>query len=94
MLTITSAALFNLRDKLSNQPLEIGARLSRKKHRTRVRYGKQRPGDDVFEHDGRNVLFMDKLMSQRLQHKVLDVRITMDGTKLGLRRERKGPTTS
>ncbi len=94
MLTITTAAFFNLHDKLSNQPLEIAARLSRKDHRTRVRFGKQRPGDEVVEHDGRAVLFMDKSMSQRLQHKVLDVRKTTDGTKLGLRRERKGPAAS
>jgi hypothetical protein len=94
MLTITNAAFSNLRDKLSNQPLEIAARLSRKDQRTRVRYGKQRPGDEVVEHDGRVVLLMDKSISQRLQHKVLDVRKTTDGPKLGLRTERKGPTAS
>lgn len=94
MLTITKAAFSNLRDKLSNQPLEIAARLSRKDHRTRVRYGKQRPGDDVVEHDGRVVLLMGKSISQRLRHKVLDVRKTTDGTKLGLRPERNRPTAS
>jgi hypothetical protein len=94
LLTITTAAFSNLHNKLSNQPLEIAARLSRKDQRTRVRYGKQRPGDEVVEHEGRIVLFMDKSMSQRLQHRVLDVRNTTDGTKLGLRRERKDPTAN
>ena len=94
MLTITKAAFSKLRDKLSDQPLEIAARLSRKDDRTRVRFGKQRPGDDVVEHHGRIVLLMNKSISQELQHKVLDVRKTVDGTKLGLRPERKGPTAS
>ena len=94
LLTITLAAFCNLHDKLSKQPPEIAARLSRKEERTRVRFGKQRPGDQVFEHEGRLVLFMDKSMSKRLQHKVLDVRNTTEGTKLGLRCERKGPTAS
>ncbi|MCA9161221.1 MAG: hypothetical protein KDA72_22980, partial [Planctomycetales bacterium] len=56
-----------------------------------VRYGKQRPGDEVVEHDGRVVLLMAKSISRMLQHKVLDVRQTADGPKLGLRLERKGP---
>lgn len=92
MLTITLAAFCNLRDKLTEQPPQIAARLSRKERRTRVRFGTQRPGDEVFEHEGRLVLFMDKSTAKRLQHKVLDVRNTTDGAKLGLRPERKGPS--
>ncbi|MCC7336484.1 MAG: hypothetical protein IT422_15450 [Pirellulaceae bacterium] len=92
MLTITKAAYSQLHDRLSKQPPQIAARLSRKDDRTRVRYGKQRPGDEVVEHDGRIVLLMAKSISRMLQHKVLDVRQTADGPKLGLRLDRKGPT--
>ncbi|MEZ6075596.1 MAG: hypothetical protein R3C56_07950 [Pirellulaceae bacterium] len=91
MLTITKAAYSQLHDRLSNQPPQIAARLSRKDDRTRVRFGKQRPGDDVVEHDGRVVLLMAKSISRMFQHKVLDVRQTADGPKLGLRLDRKGP---
>ena len=94
MLTVTSAAYSRLHDLLSTQPAEIAARLSRKDNRIRVRRDKKRPGDKVVKHEGRVVLLMDKSMSQRLQDKVLDVRKTEDGPKLGLRPDRDDPTVN
>ena len=94
MLTITSAAYSRLHDMLSTQPAEIAARLSRKDDRTRVRRDKRRPGDKVVKHEGRVLLLMNKSMSQRLQDKVLDVRKTEDGPKLGLRPDRDDPTVN
>ncbi len=94
MLTITSAAYSRLHAMLSTQPVEFAARLSRKDDRTRVHRDKRRPGDKVVKHEGRVVLLMNKSMSQRLQDKVLDVRKTEDGPKLGLRPDRDDPTAN
>ena len=94
MLTITNAAYSRLHEMLSTQPTDIAARLSRKNDRTHVVRGKQRPGDKVVKHEGRVVLLMNKSMSQRLQDKVLDVRKTEDGPKLGLRPDRDDPTAN
>jgi hypothetical protein len=91
MLEITNAAFTKLHEMLSTEPVEIAARISRKDNRTRVRRGERRSGDEVVEHDGRIVLLMNKSISDRLQHKVLDVRKTAGGLKLGLRLGRKDP---
>ncbi len=88
MLTITDAAFARLHDLLGAQPTEIAARITRKGDRIRVRRGKQRPGDQVVDHDGRVVLLFGESIAERLQNRVLDVRKTEAGPKLGLRQNR------
>jgi len=70
---------------LEELPAEIAARIVRKGDRMRVKRGKSRPGDKEVVHEGRVVLLLGKAMAKRLQSRILDVRKTEDGPKLGLR---------
>ena len=94
MLTITDAAFSRLQDMLQRHPAQVAARLTRKGDRVRVCPGKQRPGDKVVEYDGRIVLLLDKSMAERLEGRILDVRKTEEGPKLGLRRDRRDATSN
>lgn len=88
MLTITDTAFARLHELLGTQPTDVAARITRKGDRIHIRRGKQRPGDQVVEHKGRVVLLFGESIAERLQGRVLDVRKTEAGPKLGLRRNR------
>ena len=86
MLVVSDAAYARLADLLSEYPDKIAARIVRKGNRMSLRRGQSRPGDKMIEHEGRVVLLLAKSLVDRLSDRVLDVRKTADGPKLGLRR--------
>ena len=86
MLIVSDAAYARLTDLLSDCPDKIAARFVRKGDRIRLRRGELRPGDKIIKHEGRVVLLMAKSLVERLSDRVLDVRKTANGPKLGLRR--------
>ena len=88
MLTVSDAAGARLTDLLSECPDKIAARMVSKGDRIRLRRGESRPGDKAVEHQGRVVLWLAKSLVERLNDRVLDVRNTGNGPKLGLRRAR------
>ena len=85
MLTVTEAARVRLTDMLADHPAEIAARIVLEDEQMKLRQGTKRSGDQAFKHQGRIVLLLGKTIVSRLQDRVLDVRTTIHGPKLGLR---------
>lgn len=88
MFTITDAACARLTDMLADCPDKIAARIVLKGDRIRLRRGASRPGDKAFDYQGRVVALLGQSLVERLADRVLDIRKTADGPKLGLRRSK------
>ena len=86
MVGISQAACAKLSDMLSDYPAEVAARIVRRNDRMALRHGTLRPGDETVRHEGRIILLCSKSMVTSLRGRVLDVRTTKEGPKLGLRR--------
>lgn len=86
MLTMTEAAGGYLNEVLdkSNAPAEAAVRLSVEAEGLRAAIDAQRPGDAVFDHEGRKVLLLDEHASEALSERTLDLQPTPDGARLGI----------
>ncbi len=85
MLTVTDAAfkrLSKLMEKLSDG---ASVRIVRKDNRTKISRGNQRPGDTEVTHNDMVVLRFGEIVANRLKNKILDIRQTKNGPRLGLR---------
>ncbi len=88
MLAVTQTARERLSEILAPHPDDVAARIVRRKGRMKLRRSTQRPGDELFDHEGRTVLLLDEDVSAHLEHRTLDVRDSEDGPRLKLRRIR------
>jgi len=88
MLTVTTTACTRLTQILDGRPDHVAARIVRRKGRLKLKSSKKRPGDEVFEHEGRTVLLLDESIAAHLKNRTLDTRNTKDGAKLRFRRTR------
>lgn len=86
MLTLTDPACTRLSEILDDYPDDVVARIILTDGGLKLRRGTPRPGDEVFEHEGRPVLLLDERVSERLENKTLDIRQTENGPKLRFRR--------
>lgn len=83
MLTITETAGAYLAEILKGEelPEDIAIRLVYEEEGLAMEPDNQRPGDTIFEYEGRLVLMLDEHVAQLLADETLDV----DGTGLALR---------
>ena len=87
MVTVTNNAQVRLLDMLVDSPAHVATRIVEKKgNRLSLRRGKARPGDREFRRGDRVILLLSSTMSKRLRDKVIDVRQTDDGPRIGIRR--------
>lgn len=86
MLTVTRTAYTRLSEVLDGRPDHVAVRIVLGDGRMKLRRGAHRPGDEVVEHKGRAVLYLDEKVAEHLGSRTLDVRSTEDGPRLRLRR--------
>jgi hypothetical protein len=86
MLTVTVPARARLLSKLVRRKAAGGValRFTRKTGGWRLRVDHARPDDKAITHEGRNVLLLDRAVSQAMTHMTLDVRETKAGPSLTL----------
>lgn len=86
MLTMTDAAGKYLHTVLerSNAPDGASIRFDIEGDALTSRLDIARPGDAIFDHDGRKVLVMDQRVSMLLDGSTLDLQPTSEGDKLVL----------
>lgn len=84
MLQMTAAAGQYLSAVLeqSKAPQEAAIRFDVEGDTLTSKLDRPRPGDAVFDHDGRKVLVMDERVSQLLDGSTLDLQPTSEGEKL------------
>jgi hypothetical protein len=68
----------------ANAPEEAAIRLAVEGDAIVPKLDKPRPGDAMYDHDGRKVLIMDERVSQLLDGSTLELQPTADGEKLVL----------
>jgi len=88
MLTVSSAALERLSTKLSRKKAgdDVALRFTRRAGGWRLRLDRARPADTAFTQDGRQVLLLDPVVSQAMEHMALDATKTDAGSRLRLRK--------
>lgn len=86
MVTVTNNAQARFLDILSDSPVHVAIRIFEKGNRLSLRRGKARPGDNEVKHGDRVILLLSHAISKRLQGKVIDVRQTEEGPRIGVRR--------
>jgi hypothetical protein len=91
MLTVTQSALDRLSNKLADREDAAGMalRFTRRKGGWKLRLDHESPGDTAFTHDDRKVLLLDETVTDAMKTMTLDVRETMRGPRLTLRRNTK-----
>ena len=85
MLTVTDAAFERLSNMMNKLSEGVSVRIVRQDDRTKITRGAQRPGDIELTHNEQVVLRFGDNVADRLMNKVLDVRQTQNGPRLGLR---------
>lgn len=92
MLTVTPAARDRLSEKLIDKKAkdDQAFRFTQRKGGFRLRLGRAQRDDTAFTHEGRTVLLLDEAVTKAMVALALDVRGTESGTKLKLRRVRRG----
>ena len=85
MLTVTDAAFERLSNMMNKLSEGVSVRIVRQDDRTKITRGTQRPGDTELTHNEKVVLRFGDGVADRLMNKVLDVRQTQNGPRLGLR---------
>jgi hypothetical protein len=68
----------------ANAPEEAAIRLALEGDTLISKLDKPRPGDAMYDHDGRKVLVMDERMSRLLDGSTLELQPTAEGEKLVL----------
>ena len=88
MLAVTDAAKAHLAQMLNDHglPEDVAVRFVSEGQAIALKQDAERPGDDVFQHEGRTVLLLDAQVSELLTEDTLDV----DGAKLALLRPKEG----
>ena len=91
MLTVSEAARDRLLSKLVSRKADDdeAMRFTRRKGGWKLRLERACPGDATVIHHGRNVLLMDPDVSKAMKTMALDVRQTVGGPRLTLRRVSK-----
>lgn len=86
MLNITEAAggyLSRLLDQ-ADAPSDTAVRLVVANKGLTSALDQERPGDAIFEHEGRTVLLLDEEASRALSDRTLDLEPNPDGPRLGI----------
>ena len=86
MFNVTEAARARLFELLADDPNDVAVRLVRRRGHSRLRRGNARPGDTVFEFDGRTVLLLKEGFAEKLRNRTLSLQETEKGPRLRLRR--------
>lgn len=87
MLTVTPGAGVRLMRKLARKGAadNIAMRFTRRRGGWKLLPDHARPSDTVIAHEGRIVLLLDEMVSQKMARRTLDVRDTEAGPRLALR---------
>lgn len=86
MLNVTNAARARLSEMLAKHPEDVAVRIVFRNGRTRLKRGSVRPGDEVFQRQGRIVLALTESVAGRLENRTLDLHDTDEGRRLRLRK--------
>ena len=89
MLLITTAALERLSRKLKRKKVDddTSLRFRRADGQWQLRPDRERPHDETFAHEGRQVLVLDKISAEAMSAMVLTVKTTDSGPRLRLRKK-------
>ena len=85
MFTVTDAACKRLSEMIEELPEGVSVRIIQKGNRKKITRGTLRTGDQEVTHNGRVVLRFGELVANSLNSKILDIRTTKNGPRLGLR---------
>ena len=86
MLTVTESAEQHLNDilKQNDAPDDAALRFVVEGQSLGLTRGKESPGDQKFEHDGKTVLLLDEQVAGLLDERTLDTEKTEEGARLAL----------
>lgn len=82
MFAISAEAARRMSDLLVPRPDDAVLRIVRRGGRFRLHVSQSRPGDQLFDHDGRPVLALDQATQTSLVRRSLGVRNTTAGPRL------------